>query len=469
MGYTAAMDRDIQALLKTLPAVDEAVRTLEDNLEQPRPRWALVEAARQEIDALRRRILAGEASSAELDSAAVMGRADALLAPSLHPVLNATGVVVHTNLGRAPLSEEVLQRVVSIASGYSNLEYDVGRRKRGSRHTHVADMLRRLTGAEDAVVVNNNAAAVLLSLSALAQGREVVVSRGELIEIGGSFRIPDVMEASGAILKEVGTTNRTHLKDYSGAISDETALLLKAHQSNFAVVGFTAEVDPHDLVALGRDAGVPSMFDLGSGSLLELDSLGLQPEMTVQGAVACGFDLVTFSGDKLLGGPQGGIIVGRAEAVARLRTHPLMRPLRPDKMTLTALEATLEAYRDGRARELPVPAMIGAAPEVLRGRARRLRTRLGKACGEPWGFEVVEVVSRVGGGAMPTAAPPSWAVAVSHPDLSPDHVEARLRAATPPVVARIEQDRLLLDVRTVPDGQLALLTAAVAGVFVERV
>ncbi len=459
------MDRDIQAILKNLPAVDEAVRALEADLELPRPRWALVEATRQEIDALRRRILDGEADAADIDPAAVLARAAGLLAPSLRPVINATGVVVHTNLGRAPLADEVLARVVSIASGYSNLEYDVGRRKRGSRHAHVAELLQHLTGAEDAVVVNNNAAAVLLSLSALAQGREVVISRGELIEIGGSFRIPDVMEASGAVLREVGTTNRTHLADYRGALNEQTALLMKAHQSNFAVVGFTAEVAPHDLVALGREAGVPSLFDLGSGSLLELDTLGLQPEMTVQGAVACGFDLVTFSGDKLLGGPQGGIIVGRAEAVARLRSHPLMRPLRPDKMTLTALEVTLEAYRDGWARELPVPAMIGAAPEVLRGRARRLRTRLGKACGEPWAFEVLEVVSRVGGGALPTAAPPSWAVAVSHPQLSPDQVEARLRAATPPVVARIEQDRLLLDVRTVPDGQLALLTAAVADVL----
>ena len=462
------MDKDSQDLLKNLPSVDEAMRALEDGLDEPAPRWALLEAVRAEIDALRARILDGQMEGAELDHQAVVRSAAALLSPSLRPVINATGVVVHTNLGRSPLAPEVLERVVRIASGYSNLEYDVGLRRRGSRHVHVSSMLQRITGAEDAVVVNNNAAAVLLSLSALAQDREVVVSRGELIEIGGSFRIPDVMKASGAILKEVGTTNRTHAKDYQGAISEQTAMLFKAHQSNFAVVGFTAEVDPHELVAMGREAGVATMFDLGSGSLLELDSLGLPPEMTVQGAVECGFDLVTFSGDKLLGGPQGGIIVGRAEAVAKLRSHPLMRPLRPDKMTLTALEATLEAYRDGRARELPVPAMLGASPADLRRRAQRLRRRLAGACPEGWTFELVEVVSRVGGGALPTAAPPSWAVGLSHPDEGPDQVEARLRGASPPVVARIEQDRLLLDVRTVPDEQLATLTAAVAGVLVQE-
>ena len=457
------MDKDSQDLLKNLPSVDEAMRALEDGLDEPAPRWALLEAVRAEIDALRARILDGQMEGAELDHQAVVRSAAALLSPSLRPVINATGVVVHTNLGRSPLAPEVLERVVRIASGYSNLEYDVGLRRRGSRHVHVSSMLQRITGAEDAVVVNNNAAAVLLCLSALAQDREVVVSRGELIEIGGSFRIPDVMKASGAILKEVGTTNRTHAKDYQGAISEQTAMLFKAHQSNFAVVGFTAEVDPHELVAMGREAGVATMFDLGSGSLLELDSLGLPPEMTVQGAVECGFDLVTFSGDKLLGGPQGGIIVGKAEAVARLRTHPLMRPLRPDKMTLTALEATLEAYRDGRARELPVPAMLGALPHDLKARARRLRTRLRRACPAGWSFELVEVISRVGGGALPTAGPPSWAVSLSHQDQGPDQVEARLRGASPPVVARIEQDRLLLDVRTVPDEQLPALGRAVAG------
>ena len=457
------MDRDIQDQLKSLPSVDEAVRALEEEQGGAHPRWALVEAVRVEIDAVRERILDGSADGAALDHGAVVRRVEALLAPSLHPVINATGVVVHTNLGRSPLAREVLDRVVRIASGYSNLEYDVGRRKRGSRHVHVSSMLKRITGAEDAVVVNNNAAAVLLCLAALARDREVIVSRGELIEIGGSFRIPDVMEASGAILKEVGTTNRTHARDYKNAMGEQTAMLLKCHQSNFAVVGFTAEVDPHELVAMGREAGVATMFDLGSGSLLELDSLGLPPEMTVQGAVECGFDLVTFSGDKLLGGPQGGIIVGKAEAVARLRTHPLMRPLRPDKMTLTALEATLEAYRDGRARELPVPAMLGALPHDLKARARRLRTRLRRACPAGWSFELVEVISRVGGGALPTAGPPSWAVSLSHQDQGPDQVEARLRGASPPVVARIEQDRLLLDVRTVPDEQLPALGRAVAG------
>ena len=458
------MKQAIQELLKELPAVDEQVRALETGWGRHYPRWVLVQAVRDGVDELRSRILGGKTERAELDHETLQGRADTLLAPSLVPLFNATGVVVHTNLGRAPLSGAVMERVARIAAGYSNLEYDVQQRRRGSRHVHVSSMLRQLTGAEDAVVVNNNAAAVLICLSALAQGREVVVSRGELIEIGGSFRLPDVMAASGALLREVGTTNRTHVADYRGAIHEQTALLLKAHQSNFAVVGFTAEVDPAELVATGREAGVPTMFDLGSGSLLELDTLGLPPEMTVQGAVQCGFDLVTFSGDKLLGGPQAGIIVGHAAAVERIRTHPLMRPLRPDKMTLSALEATLEAYRDGRAtRELPVPSMLAARPAELQKRARRLRGMLRRASVEDgWSFELTEVVSRVGGGALPLAAPPSWAVVVSHPQHTPDQTEALLREASPPVVARIEQERLLLDLRTVPKERLKEFAAVVA-------
>ena len=456
------MDAKTQQLLKDLPAVDEVVRTLDAQDAAAAPRWALVQAARDEVDALRARIVAGEADDAELDPEQVRRRVATLLAPSLRPVFNATGVVVHTNLGRAPLSAAVLQRVVQVAAGYSNLEYDLDARHRGSRHSHAAAILCQLTGAEDAVVVNNNAAAVLLCLAALAKDREVIVSRGELIEIGGSFRLPDVMAASGAILREVGATNRTHPRDYVGAINEQTALLLKCHQSNFAMVGFTREVEPEQLCAMGREHGLPTMFDLGSGSLLELQRLGLPAETTVQQAVGQGFDLVTFSGDKLLGGPQAGIIVGRAQAVARLRSHPLMRPLRPDKLTLAGLLATLEAYRDGTAQdELAVPAMLSCPLDRLKRRATRLRDRLREACGEPWRFGLMQVESRVGGGAQPTARLPSWAVTMEHPEQGPDGLEALLRTADPPVVARIEQHALLLDVRTVADAELTAMARAV--------
>jgi L-seryl-tRNA(Ser) seleniumtransferase len=453
----------IQQALRQLPAVDEVVRTLDFD---GAPRWAVVEAVRQEIAELRRRVLEGElrATAPAVEADAVRRRVRQLLEPSLRPVINATGVVLHTNLGRAPLGPAVLGRIAEVAGGYSTLEYQLDQRRRGSRHTHAAQILCQLCGAEDAVVVNNNAAAVFLALAALAHGREVVVSRGELIEIGGSFRLPDVMAASGACLREVGTTNRTHLADYVGAMGEQTALLLKAHRSNFAVVGFTAEVEPQELVALGRERGVPTMFDLGSGCLIDPGELGLPGEVTVQQAVGWGFDLVTFSGDKLLGGPQAGIIVGKGEMVARLRAHPLMRPLRPDKMTLSGLLATLECYRDDTAREtLPALRMLATPAAELRRRAARLRGQLRRGLASPWTFEVVQVASRVGGGALPLASPTSFAVAVTHPELSADRIEAALRQGDPPVIARIEEDRLLLDLRTVePDRVAALARAVVA-------
>jgi L-seryl-tRNA(Ser) seleniumtransferase len=457
------METEIREALQQLPSVDEAVRELQESGSGDGPRWALVEAVREEIADLRRRVLAGSVETARVDPASVHRRMAALLSPSLRPVLNATGVVLHTNLGRAPLSAEAMARVQRIAAGYSNLEYDLAERQRGSRHAHASALLRRLSGAEDAVVVNNNAGAVLLCLAALARDRQVVVSRGELIEIGGSFRLPEVMAASGAILREVGTTNRTHLHDYERAIGPETALLLKAHRSNFALLGFTAEVDPEELVGLGRRGGIPTLFDLGSGSLLDLDELGLPGETTVPRAVAWGFDLVTFSGDKILGGPQAGIIVGRSEAISRVRSHPLMRPLRPDKMTLAALEATLEAYRDGTAREtIPALAMLAASEKELRVRASRLRSALRRRCGKEWSLSLVQVSSKVGGGALPLAAPLSWAVGVTHAQLGPDVIEARLRASDPPVLAHIEDGSLLLDVRTLADAQLPLVTRSVA-------
>jgi L-seryl-tRNA(Ser) seleniumtransferase len=458
------MDLETKARLRALPAVDETVRRLEQAGSTTVPRWALLQAVREAIDALRRQVVDRETVDPRLDDAAVIRRAAELQRPSLRPVINATGVVLHTNLGRAPLAADALERLREIAGGYSNLEYEVEERQRGSRHVHAAALLRELCGAEDAVVVNNNAAAVLLCLAAHARGREVVVSRGELIEIGGSFRLPEVMAVSGAQLREVGATNRTHLRDYQTAIGEQTAMLLKAHRSNFAMVGFVADVDPRELVALGRRAGVLTMYDLGSGTLQDLRDLGLPAETRVQQAVAWGFDLVTFSGDKLLGGPQAGIIVGSESAVERVRAHPLMRAVRPDKLTLGALEATLEAYRDGRARRvLPAVAMLSADERALRPRAEALQGELALQLQDPWRSEVVQVTSRVGGGALPEAELASWAVALTHPRLGAERLAAALHRGDPAVIGRIEEGRLLLDLRTVPEERLGSLIERLAG------
>jgi L-seryl-tRNA(Ser) seleniumtransferase len=431
-----------------LPKIDEVLRRPELAAAAV-PRWALLEAVRAEV-ADRRRGLA-DGGSARVDSDAVLARARALARPSLVRAINATGVVLHTNLGRAPLAPAAVERVAEIARGYCNLEYELDERSRGSRHDHVRALVAAVTGAEAAVVVNNCAAAVLLSLAATAAGREVVVSRGELIEIGGSFRVPDVMRASGARLVEVGTTNKTHIRDYQGALGPDTALLLKVHRSNFALVGFTAEVEIAELVGLG----VPVMVDLGSGALVPVEG-----EPTVRSAVSAGASLVTFSGDKLLGGPQAGVVVGSAAALDKVRRHPLMRALRPDKMTLAALEATLELYRDERAAEVPALRMLQTPLAELEARARRLAER---AAGGRVAVEVVPVVSAVGGGALPLAAPPSFALALSAPGRSAEALEAALRAGAPPVIGRIAEGRLLLDVRTIADAELDEVAAAVRG------
>jgi L-seryl-tRNA(Ser) seleniumtransferase len=366
-------------------------------------------------------------------------------------VINATGVVLHTNLGRAPLADEARRAIDAVASGYSNLEYDLGKGARGSRHDHLRHLLRELTGAEDALVVNNNAAATVLGLAALATGKQIVVSRGELIEIGGSFRLPEILALSRGVLVEVGTTNKTHRKDYEAAIGPDTGLLLKVHRSNFAIVGFTAEVGPEEVVAIGRARGVATMIDLGSGMLVDrtLQRLwGLPDEPTVAECVASGADLVTFSGDKLLGGPQAGIAVGKAAAVEAARKHPLMRALRPDKLTLAALHATLSLYRDGTLERVPAVRMIAQPPETLRKRAEVLAGRLGGT--------VESCTSTVGGGAMPTAELPSFAVTMSEPEA----LDRKLRGAAVPVIARIEDGRLWLDVRTIADDELDAVVSA---------
>ena len=432
--------------LRDLPSVD---RLLADQRLAGEPRGQALAAVRAALDEARGEIRAGR------DPGDPAERALALLAarrrPSLRRVLNATGVIVHTNLGRAPLAAAALARVQEVAAGYSTLEYDLARGARGSRQAHLVPALTRLTGAEAALVVNNNAAAVLLALAALAEGREVVVSRGELIEIGDGFRIPDVLARSGARLVEVGTTNRTRTADYERALGPETAAILRVHQSNFRVVGF-AELPPlAELAALAARAGLPLVDDLGSGALAPVGD-----EPTAAASLAAGADLVCFSGDKLLGGPQAGIVVGRAELVERLRRHPLQRALRADKLTLAALEGTLALALDPERarRELPVLRMLDEPAEAVRARAERLAGLVGG--------EVEPTVARVGGGALPLAELGSFACAVE------EELAARLRAGEPPVVALVRDGRTLLDVRALRDEELDEVAAAVAAARAAR-
>lgn len=421
-----------------------------------------VDAIRAVLDETRESILAGGTCPPEhLLAQQAVRRLRTLVRPTLWPVINATGVVIHTNLGRAPLSEAALEAMVAVGRAYSNLEYDLDAGQRGSRYAHASDLLCRLTGAEAALVVNNNAGAVLLALSALAPGGEVVISRGQLIEIGGGFRIPDVMRQSGARLVEVGTTNRTHLHDYEAAIVPETAMLMVAHQSNFRVSGFTTAVPARELVDLARARDLIVFEDLGSGTLLDTQAYGFSREPTVQEAIGDGIDLVSFSGDKLLGGPQAGILVGRAALVAQLRRHPLTRALRVDKTTLAALQATLLHYLKGEAEQaVPVWRLIAESPEELDRRARGWAARLQEA-----GLDsrVIDGRSAAGGGSLPAETVPTRLLAID--TASPDQAAARLRAYDPPVIVRIEQDLLCLDPRTVLPDQDALLLDALLSVL----
>jgi L-seryl-tRNA(Ser) seleniumtransferase len=454
----------VQAALRALPSVDAVLVTL---AAEPAiagwPRRRLADAVRDAVDAERRRVLAAEdgavtpASAAELAGRVAAGAARAG-AFSLDRVVNATGVVLHTNLGRALLSPLAQERVLQAAHAYTNLELDIERKERGSRYGHVQGLLRRLTGAAGALVVNNNAAAVLLALETLARGREVVVSRGELIEIGGEFRIPDIMRRSGAVLREVGTTNRTHLKDYVDALGPETALLLKVHPSNYRVVGFTAEVNARELVEAAHARGVPVMEDLGSGCLLDLRPHGFPHEPTVPEVVASGIDLVSFSGDKLLGGPQAGIVVGRADLVDRLAHNPLNRALRIDKLTIAALEGTLHAYEAGDAlATIPTLRMLAEPVGSIRARARNILRGLGPVARARLGAGVIETRSQVGGGALPTVELPTAAVALGTPARPAHGLDDALRAGRPPVLGRLLDDRLLLDCRTVLPDDVSVL------------
>jgi L-seryl-tRNA(Ser) seleniumtransferase len=415
----------------------------------------LTDLARAVLAEARAAVGAGRpAAAVETVAAAVVERLRALERPSLRPVINATGVIIHTNLGRAPLSAAARAAMEAVARGYSNLEYDLERGERGSRHTHVEALLTRATGAEAGLAVNNNAAALLLALSALCAGREVVISRAQLVEIGGGFRIPDVLRQSGARLVEVGTTNRTYLRDYEQAYTQETAAFLRVHSSNFRIIGFVEQPELSELAGAARRLGVLLLDDLGSGALLDTAAYGLAPEPTVQGSLAAGADLALFSGDKLLGGPQAGVIVGRAALVERLRRHPLARAVRPDKATIAALTATLLHYVRGEAtRAIPVWRMIAAPAAELRRRTEAWAAAIGDAAG------VVAERSMVGGGSLPEESLPTWALALRAP--SAEAVARRLRAGDPPVVARVERGLVLLDPRTVEPADDPLVVAAV--------
>jgi L-seryl-tRNA(Ser) seleniumtransferase len=453
------------ATLRSLPSVDQLVRRLagEPGLAEL-SRARLTATVRETLEAERRRVVEQGPPPADVETLAARVRATTQEAGlfSLRPVINATGVVLHTNLGRALLSDLARDRVAAVAAAYSNLELDLASKERGSRYSHVEALLRRLTGAEDALVVNNNAAAVLLALETLAHGKEVVVSRGELIEIGGEFRIPDIMLRSGAVLREVGATNRTHLRDYAEAIGPNTALLLKVHTSNYRVIGFTAEVSSRQLTELGRERGLPVMEDLGSGSLIDLRPWGFPHEPTVPEVVASGVDLVSFSGDKLLGGPQAGIVVGKRAIVSRLKKNPWNRALRIDKFTIAALEATLHAYDAGTARDtVPTLRLLTEPLASIQTRARRLLRGLGADTSKRLGARVNEGRSQVGGGALPTVELPTAGLSLGTTDAAARALDAALRVGDPPVVGRLVDDRLFLDCRTVLPAQVSALAKAV--------
>lgn len=461
-----------QQILSQLPAVDELLR------EEPvaalleiHPRELVVNSIRKELDDTRSRILEAreEASPPEREEIvrAILRGVSEKARPSLRRVVNATGVVVHTNLGRSILPAAAIKQVVELSEHYSNLEFDLEAGRRGSRYSHVESLLQELTGAEAALVVNNNAAAVYLALQTHAQGKEVIVSRGQLVEIGGSFRIPDVMARSGATLVEVGATNKTHLHDYQNAITENTGMLLKVHTSNFQIIGFTAEVVLEELVKLGKQHNIPVMEDLGSGCFLDLSRYGLKKEPTVQETLDAGADIVTFSGDKLMGGPQAGLILGKAEYVNPIKKNPVNRAFRIDKMTLAALEATLKLYRrtEDALREIPTLAMLTIPLKTLQSRARRLKRRLDAAAPERARVEVIAGSSRVGGGALPTQELPTRLVAIDPASISAARLEERLRQNDPPIVCRIEQEKVLMDVRTIQENDIPFIERAIASIL----
>jgi L-seryl-tRNA(Ser) seleniumtransferase len=450
------MSSDPGLKLRKIPSITVLLEQPEfTQLLSKASRSFLLSVIRETLESVRNIILYGGDPDLELTALwkEIDRRLETKAADHLRRVVNGTGIIVHTNLGRSLLAEPAIQHMLAVARNYSNLEYDLKEGKRGSRYSHVEALLMELTGAEAALVVNNNAAAVLLALNTLAQGREVIVSRGQLVEIGGSFRIPEVMSRSGAMLREVGTTNKTHLRDYEAAIGAETALLLKVHTSNYRIVGFTLEVPLEELVVLGHARQIPIMEDLGSGSFLDVSTIGLEREPTVGEAVRTGADVVTFSGDKLLGGPQAGIIVGKKAVIQTLRSNPLNRALRIDKFTLAALESTLKLYRNEEhaLKEIPTLAQMAESPPHVHRRAKTLWRLLQKTPIPELTIEIVPAASQVGGGALPLSTLNSYALAFSSTRESSSEVEKRFRSFTPPIIGRIEKERFMLDVRTLQE------------------
>ena len=467
------MDR--QTLLRALPKTDDLLRR-EDltALTETVPRVVVVDATRDAIEDLRARILGGE--DVECDVGTIAARAIELaterMRPSLRPVINATGIIVHTNLGRSVLAPQAAEAAMRVATGYSTLEYDVESGERGSRHVHVERLVCELTGAEAALAVNNNAAAVFLAIAGLAADGEAIVSRGQLVEIGGSFRIPDVMRQTGATMVEVGTTNKTRVKDYERAINAHTSLLLRVHSSNFKMVGFTEEASLAELVALGAEHGVLVYEDQGSGVLLDLAPFGIAGEPTVRSSIEAGVDVVSISGDKLLGGPQAGILAGRRDAIERLKQHPLARALRLDKMTLAALEVTLRLYLEPQAavRDIPTLAMLLAPADLIVRRARVLASRIDAVSSGAFEVRTESGTSRAGGGALPMAEILTTVVALAPLAMNANALEGALRLGDPTIVARIHDDRVLLDPRTLSAAEedavvdrLARIASAKAG------
>ncbi len=444
--------------LSILPSVDEVLKSPEGlTWLSYAKRRIVLQAVRDVISAMRKGIIEGVTADVTQETIfrEIDERIKELSSYSLVPVINATGVVIHTNLGRATLSENILNNVVKVGRGFSNLEYDLGTGRRGRRHSHTERLLKEITGAEDALIVNNNAAAVFLCLNTLAKGKEVIVSRSELVEIGGSFRIPDVMSASNAILQEVGTTNKTHLYDYTDAINEATALILKVHQSNYKIIGFTDDVKIEELVALGKKYDIPVMYDLGSGCLIDLKPYGLRDEPSVQEILKAGVDVISFSGDKLLGGPQGGIIAGKKKLLERIQKNPLARAVRIDKLAIAAFEATFMEYMDleNAKKEIPVLAMLLQSPEEIRSRAKKIAAGLRRIVKDAE-IDVIRDTSQAGGGSLPGAEFMTFAVSIRTQNISVNELESKLRKSSPPIIARIKGNALILDARTIRKDEI---------------
>lgn len=457
------MNLDKSKLLRSIPSVDKILKNKEvEGLLNSYSYSAVRESIRKVLNKLRERLLNGDVLDIDENKIVEEVKKSLNQRYSLRPVINATGVVIHTNLGRAILPQEAVANVVKIATNYSNLEYDLEKGQRGKRYVHIIDVIKKIVDVSTAVVVNNNAGAVFLCLNTLARGKEVIVSRGELVEIGGSFRIPDVMSQSGAILREVGTTNKTRLSDYERAINENTALLLKVHRSNFKIVGFTEEVSVKELSDLGKKKGIPVMVDLGSGCFIDLKKYGFFTEPSVQEVIKEGADIVTFSGDKLLGGPQAGFIIGRDDLVEQISKNPLMRALRVDKMTLAALEATLMLYLDEKEaiKKIPTLRMILEPVENIKKRALKLLKNFKKE-----GIEAIlkEDISMPGGGSLPETGIKTYVVAIKT-EKTEEFVK-NLREADPPVIARVKEDFVFFDVRTLQEKEIPLVVKAVKQVL----